>query len=53
MGAISPVLGCDESVLGCDEPVLGCDEIGASGAMGSLLFLSLLFSWGGNPLKVK
>ena len=59
MGAISPMLGCDEPVLGCnldgasggaisamlgcDEPVLGCDETGASGVMGSLLFLSLFY----------
>ena len=53
--AISPVLGCDESVLVCDlrgasggasSPVLVCD-------LSSLLFLSLLFSWGGIDLKVK
>ena len=48
LGANEPVLGCDKLVLGCDlggaiSTALGCNEADASGAMGSLLFLSLFY----------
>ena len=51
-GCDKSVLGCDlggassgafSVALGCDESMLGCEKIDASGAMGSLLFLSLFY----------
>ena len=56
MGAISLVLGCDlgDATGGTISLVLGCDETDAWCDLFLLfLSLSLLFSWGGNHLKVK
>ena len=64
MGAISPMLGCDESLLGCDlggalggaiSAVLGCDELVLGCAISScyLPLSSIFLGWKSFENKIK